>query len=98
MDQEQAYKEFMDHVSTLFGDQADKAKEQLAYWKEKIFKLRLAMIGGKPDEIIELKKSEKYAWTAIGNLAAEHAEQLEKNTWEIAEKALKLLRNVLLTP
>jgi len=84
------YDELLEESAKLFGKQADAAREELAYWREKILLLRA-------EGTEEARKSEEYAFAAILNLAAENIAEAESNAWRVAERALKLLRNVLLS-
>lgn len=98
MEDKKKLEDFQKDLKEIFGKEADLAKVELLYWKEKMIALKLAQLNGTPEEVAELKKSEAYLYASINNLAALHAEKLERGIWEAVERALKLLRNVLLTP
>ena len=98
MEDKKKLEDFQKDLKEIFGKEADLAKVELLYWKEKMIALKLAQLNSTVEEITELKKSEAYLYASINNLAALHAENLERGIWEAVERALKLLRNVLLTP
>ena len=96
IDEKKILDEILDELSKEFKDKANDAKDELKYWGEVLVKLRIARINGDADEVKNAEKSEEYAWNAICALKAKYSAVLEEKAWSLAERILKVFRNVLL--
>ena len=98
---EQEYKiikKVIEEISKEFkGKKVKDLKEQIKYWGEIIIKLRIVKLEEEDEEEIKrIERTEEYAWAAIASLKAEYSKLIEKKTWDVTEKILKLLRKVIL--
>lgn len=93
-------KELLDEVtkeiSDLFKERAQKAKEDLSYWAQKLFELRAIQLAGTEEQIEEAKKSEKYAMNALQSLYAIEVNVINEQAWNFIEKLLIVLKRVIL--
>lgn len=98
VEREKALQEIKDGVAEIFKSGKDKMQAVLDRWADRLIDLRKAILSDDPDRVKEAEKSERYAWDGIYAEYALGAKLVEKDAWSLAEKSLKLLRNVLLTP
>lgn len=97
MDAEKELKEISEDVAKVFKSYKEEAKEKLSLWSKRILELRAARLSDNVEKAKEAEKSEKYAWDAIFVIYAQYSKSVEKDAWNIAERLLKLTRNVLLS-
>jgi len=97
MDNVKELQEIKDKVALLFKEKAKEASEKIQLWAERILELKRLQTFQKDLVVLEkAKKSEQYAWDAIYVLYAQYSKQVEKEAWGVAEKLLKLVRDILL--
>lgn len=97
MDAEKELQLIGEDVAKIFKGYREEAKEKLSLWSKRILDLRLARLSDDVEKAKEAEKSEKYAWEAIFILYAQYSKLVEKEAWNVAERLLKLTRNILLS-
>lgn len=97
MNMEKELEMIQEDISKIFKEHIEEAKQKLSIWSKRILDLRAARIGGDVEKTKEAEKSEKYAWDAIFLLYAQYSKIVEKEAWSLAERILKIARNVFLS-
>lgn len=97
MDAEKELNAIKEDISKIFKEHREDAKLKLSLWSRRILDLRTARLSGDAEKAKEAEKSEKYAWDAIFLLYAQYSKSVEKETWNIVERLLKLARNIFLS-